>query len=561
MADAELTSESGSDNADAEMTSNSSVQVTSPSEDELPAQAPKSSGRGRARGQHGTTWLHHPKTKPDMNVEEETSESSETARIQDAARRAKAWSKQEHTSSSDHGMQVDASTDMGSASMPKTSGVFDYTLWLVGKLSSHQRGQLLRGFRFMDLCAGLGTSLLAYEALRVALRHYGLDMDGACTGLTEMDDQRREALSRRCASIKQNPVILKSNGCLTLQCPKDAHGNPVDVPLADVLFMGIVCVDISRCSSTPKSITDPEGASGKSWNDLLNYLDQLPLAERPKSIILECVDNLDHNRAVQGHTEKGTLIILEALRERGYVGQWKKALASRFAVPQSRPRVWGLFLKLHDGIGPKAVEAREHHLEQAFDIIRQGETSGYEPLELILAPCPHSPDANRPDHKRKPKGEEWKNISPKYQSKHGLTDEDITMGQADFTEATNGIILPREQSAVWHTLCMLRKKGRIPNWKDHVLVSDCGSSLGWLSIASGKFPCLRPGNKYLVLQHGVAYIAQGSLCLAVQGIGPTEQHALNLNEEAETLKRPLAGNAFCANICAAFLVGALSTLT
>ena len=135
--------------------------------------------------------------------------------------------------------------------MPKTSGVFDYALWLMGKLSSQQREMLARAFTFMDLCAGLGTSLLAYEALRVALKHYGLDMDGDCTGLTELNPARRGALHRRCACLKMNPTIFKSNECLSQPIPKDADDNPVDVPLADVLFMGIVCVDISRCSSTP----------------------------------------------------------------------------------------------------------------------------------------------------------------------------------------------------------------------------------------------------------------------------------------------------------------------
>ena len=60
-----------------------------------------------------------------------------------------------------------------------------------------------------------------------------------------------------------------------------------------------------------------------------------------------------------------------------------------------------------------------------------------------------------------------------------------------------------------------------------------------------------------MLQHGVAKIAHGPLCLAVQGIGPEEQHALDLHLEEDSLLRQLAGNAFCANICVAFLIAAI----
>ena len=61
-----------------------------------------------------------------------------------------------------------------------------------------------------------------------------------------------------------------------------------------------------------------------SWVDLLKYLDLRTCEERPTTITLECVDNLSSNRTVQGRTEKGTILVIEALRERGYVGQWPK---------------------------------------------------------------------------------------------------------------------------------------------------------------------------------------------------------------------------------------------
>ena len=103
-------------------------------------------------------------------------------------------------------------------------------------------------------------------------------------------------------------------------------------------------------------------------------------------------------------------------------------------------------------------------------------------------------------------------------SKRKCPPEDVATGYDEFLMATKGILLPREQQAAWLELRRQRKHGRIPNWKDALLVSDCGSSLGFLSITHGMFPCVRPGNKYLILKHGEARIAQGPECLAVQGI-------------------------------------------
>ena len=64
---------------------------------------------------------------------------------------------------------------------------------------------------------------------------------------------------------------------------------------------------------------------------LLKYVDLLTFEERPKTITLECVENLSNNRTVQGYREQGTIIVVEALRERGYVGHWRKVSATRFS--------------------------------------------------------------------------------------------------------------------------------------------------------------------------------------------------------------------------------------
>ena len=352
------------------------------------------------------------------------------------------------------------------------------------------------------------------------------------------------------------PPIFVRNSDLTSRTPTDDRDEYRDLPIADHLFLGIVCVDISSCTTTPKSLEDESGASGQCWLDFLAYLDLLSFEERPISLVLECVDNLSHNRTLQGRVEKGTLLVIEALRERGYVGQWRKVSATQFFLPQSRPRVWALFLKVRGGMGPKAIQERERDLAQALNFIQSSQTCSHESLKRILdrTPMPH---AHRP-LKTAGQGQVWKTSqAPKFQAKHGLSDEEVSRGQAEFLKTTADVLFPRQQSAVWLELCRQRKKGKIPNWKDGVFVSDCGSSVGWLSVVRDLFPCVRPGNSYLVLEQGWPKIAHGPLCLAMQGIGVDEANAFELLLEEDRLLRLLAGNAFSANICLVFLVAAL----
>jgi hypothetical protein len=110
-------------------------------------------------------------------------------------------------------------------------------------LSEEQRKHLARSFSYMDLCAGLGTTLIVYEAIRRALNKHALCIHGECHGMTELSKDRREALGRRLASLSFAAPILPRNADLT--------ANTSDGVLADILFMGIVCVDISQCFSTP----------------------------------------------------------------------------------------------------------------------------------------------------------------------------------------------------------------------------------------------------------------------------------------------------------------------
>ena len=330
------------------------MEETTPSEEDLP---PKGRGRGRGRGRgcgraasssnlppkpkratckrrgrgkksESLQRLAAPPEQPgDM---EETSVSEETARIAAATARTQHWFQDAEEVTSDEEGDANEPVAADSESTPNSSGVFAYATWLVGKLSEKQRQKLTCQFTWMDLCAGLGTPYIAYEALRHGLLPYDLSPNGKCTGLTEKSPERRAALRRRAIPANSSAPIFDSNSALTSRTPKDDKGDPRDLPVAHHLFMGIVCVDISTETSTPKSLNDATGASGQCWLDFLAYLDLLHFEDRPLTILLECVERLDHNRVVKGSIEKGTFVVIEALRERGYVGQWRKVSPTSF---------------------------------------------------------------------------------------------------------------------------------------------------------------------------------------------------------------------------------------
>ena len=66
----------------------------------------------------------------------------------------------------------------------------------------------------------------------------------------------------------------------------------------------------------------------------------------------------------------------------------KRFLATRFFLPQRRPRVWALFLKVFRGMGPKAFREHARDLDQAFDFMSKSQTMSQEALKRILDRSP-----------------------------------------------------------------------------------------------------------------------------------------------------------------------------
>ena len=130
--------------------------------------------RSRARAKDRMQLLHQGELDG-----EATSESPETKRTQQAAKRYKKWTCPDECTSGSEPEYAMGEANMEATSMPKTSGVFPYTERLTGKLTDDQRRKLARSFTYMDLCAGLGTTLMVHEAIRRAMARHCLKQQWA----------------------------------------------------------------------------------------------------------------------------------------------------------------------------------------------------------------------------------------------------------------------------------------------------------------------------------------------------------------------------------------------
>ena len=98
-------------------------------------------------------WLHRTQastTKAEQDGEA-TSESEETKRIQQATKRTKRWTRSDECTSGSDDDHAMGEANMEATSMPKTSGVFEYVEWRIGKLTDEQRSNLARSFSYLDL--------------------------------------------------------------------------------------------------------------------------------------------------------------------------------------------------------------------------------------------------------------------------------------------------------------------------------------------------------------------------------------------------------------------------
>ena len=448
---------------------------------------------------------------------------------------------------------------------------------MVEQLTPEERQQAAaRWFRtFGEFCAGMGTGLMCCEGLRRAMATHDFEVNATCTCFTETTPWKAKALSDLSGCLKsqeQSPATFKLTGDLNEPCGlKDIHGNTISSkPTFELLMQGLVCVDISGLTSSPKSILDIEGSSGRSLHELLKYLESLSFEDRPDCIILECVRKLMHHRK-KGlpKPEIGTQVVCQALRGPGYVGNWQAEDAKDFYLPQSRRRVFGLFLKVKLS-GPNPMDAEQKRWDdvtRAISIVKRLRILRHEPLPIVLDRLGSQSLLQRAEFAKlrkclKPETTllhmRRRETTQKSMELLHLEPEDLeSRDLQDFQATSAGILNPSSQLHVLMRMASLKKKGKVPDWRKEILAFNADESGYRLGVGITRFPCVLPTKNHIIALHGTLVKADGLTCLAMQGIQPKELQAFApISEQTSKRQQDWGGNAFTANTCAAYILAA-----
>ena len=477
-------------------------------------------------------------------------------------------------------MRRPASTITPRTALPKSSGVFDYLQWVVTDVLKHDQLEVLKAkaakatITVGSMCAGMGTEEIVFDGLRRSLQQHGISLQHHSVFKAEKDKAKMAFLQEHYGNAMT--TFVWDNHDLHKDTMVDAKGQAVQGRLpVDVLFCGIVCKDISPLSTKPKTERAKEGQSGSSLDGLLRYIRHMPLELRPQCLILECVQRLGHKRKVDPDSRQGTTYIKDELSALGYCGDWRNVNAKEFYLPQSRPRVYGMFLR----IDPKCLdgrgrEQRDAESKASLDLVGRMKVRGPpEPLTVVLQAC----QAMRGDHQVLPKSApheaqlaSWELPPAKLESdvvwrrEHCTFAKTLALKEAElqefheFANAANGAFKPRAIEGLWLKLVSERRK-RGMDWTKEVMVASIGASLRFMSVRSDVFPCVTPHMTYAILQDKQLRGVTGVEALALQGIQTKEVRAFKFDTAKSNSAKlqDLAGNAFTANILAAFLVSGL----
>ncbi len=270
---------------------------------------------------------------------------------------------------------------------PVSSGVFDYTRWCLEiGLTPAERADLASKAPIThgSFCAGMATEDIALHGVSTAMLELGgPDMQVTATFKAESDPRKLQFLRRKMGT-RGTTQFFKDNSDLSDAYPRNWAGEETPRPNSKVCTIGIVCKDISGLTTTPKSVSDPAGKSGKAWRGMMQALRALRPENRPLLIVMECVKRLSDKRQVEEGGGSGTEAIVTRMAELGFVGSWHIVSPQAFHLPQSRSRVYGIFLK-RDDFGTASEVERKKDLSRAEDIIKRLQYGAPEPLKRVLS--------------------------------------------------------------------------------------------------------------------------------------------------------------------------------
>ena len=180
---------------------------------------------------------------------------------------------------------------------PRSSNVSAYMDWAVDQLSPSELARIQEAQRVMSFCTGMATEVIVTTAAVASLRAKNRLLEVRHVASCENAKQKREFLQRRFPMFDFyfNDVAKMSDKYLMDEKTMEV----VDRPTCDILTFGFSCKDISGMTPKPKSERGKTGTSAVTLQGALDYLEVLPLEERPEVLLIENAGALlIHNDAV-----------------------------------------------------------------------------------------------------------------------------------------------------------------------------------------------------------------------------------------------------------------------
>jgi hypothetical protein len=145
----------------------------------------------------------------------------------------------------------------------------------------------------------------------------------------------------------------------------------------------------------------------------------------------------------------------------------------------------------------------------------------------------------------------------KIMKKFRLLPEELLRSQdlKDFWVASSPILGKgcRRHSLMY--LAKLKKNGKLPDWRQDILAFNADESANRITSGTKAFPCVLPRRVHVLAIRGSMMKADGKTCLAMLGFQPNELEAFpTLSQLPSRRQQDLAGNAFAANTCAAYIL-------
>ena len=101
------------------------------------------------------------------------------------------------------------------------------------------------------------------------------DPAGIGTCVTENEPAKRFHLDNISKLVQGLGIaILDSNAAFCAEPLLDTHGKQIPMPRGTIAYLGIPCIDISNLTSSPKTLEDPSGKSGKAYLDFKKALER-----------------------------------------------------------------------------------------------------------------------------------------------------------------------------------------------------------------------------------------------------------------------------------------------